>query len=222
MKNQATIDRHIKNGVKIIDPSATYISEEAQIAAGVTVYPNAMLEGTCKIEAGASIGLGAHLKDTQVGENTRILSYSVLENARIGRDTQIGPFAYLRMNAVVGDNCRIGDFVEVKNSTVGNKTNAAHLAYIGDASVGNHVNIGCGVITANYDGKTKSRTKIDDHAFIGSNTNLIAPVEVGEWAYVAAGSTINKDIPAESLAIARARQEVKENWSKDPRRNAPA
>lgn len=218
MNDPAVISRHIHNGVNIIDPNATYISNETIIETGVTIYPNAVLEGTCHIKAGASIGVGAHLINTQVNENARILSYSVLTDVNIGVNAQIGPFAYLRADASIGEACRIGSFVEVKNSKVGNKTSAAHLAYIGDAQVGNHVNIGCGVITANYDGKKKSQTTINDHAFIGSNVNLIAPITVGEGAFVAAGSTINKDLPAESFAIARVRQEVKENWQNDPRK----
>ncbi|MCL2605387.1 MAG: hypothetical protein FWD90_13005 [Defluviitaleaceae bacterium] len=208
--------RHLQNGVRMIDPAATYIDETVEIAADVTIYPNAVLEGACKIEAGAYIGPGAHLKNVYVGPNAKIHSYSVLTDAKVGADTDIGPFAYLRGNAEVGERCRIGSFVEIKKSRVGDDTNAAHLAYIGDAAVGRNVNIGCGVITANYDGKTKSRTVIGDNAFIGSNANLIAPVEVGEWGYIAAGSTVNEDIPADALAIARARQVVKPDWDKNP------
>ncbi|MCL2500706.1 MAG: hypothetical protein FWE90_10300 [Defluviitaleaceae bacterium] len=212
--------RHIENGVRMVDPAATYIDETVEIAKGVTIYPNAVLEGACVIEAGAYIGPGAHLKDVHVGPNAKIHSYSVLTDAEVGADTNVGPFAYLRGNAVIGKRCRIGSFVEIKKSRVGDDTNAAHLAYIGDATVGCNVNIGCGVITANYDGKTKSRTIINDNAFIGSNVNLIAPVEVGEWGYIAAGSTIYESIPDDSFAIARGKQYTKSDWGKDPRRNA--
>jgi bifunctional UDP-N-acetylglucosamine pyrophosphorylase/glucosamine-1-phosphate N-acetyltransferase len=213
-------ERHMNNGVHMIDPNATYIDETVEIAEGVTLYPGAVLEGACKIENGAYIGPGVHLKDTYVGANARILSYSVLFEAHVGANTQIGPFAYLRPGSCIGERCRIGNFVEIKNAHIGNDTNAAHLTYIGDATVGNNVNVGCGVITANYDGVTKSQTIINDNAFVGSNTNLIAPIEIGEWAYIAAGSTLNQSVPASGFAIARARQETKENWDKDPRRNA--
>jgi bifunctional UDP-N-acetylglucosamine pyrophosphorylase/glucosamine-1-phosphate N-acetyltransferase len=204
----------------MIDPEAAYIDEATEIAADVMIYPGAILEGACRIEAGAFIGAGVHLKDVHVGANARILSYSVLTQARVGAGSQVGPFAYLRPGTEVGERCRIGNFVEIKNSTIGDDSAAAHLAYIGDADVGSKVNYSCGAITANYDGVTKSRTVIKDNAFIGSNVNLIAPLEIGEWAYIAAGSTINKDMPADSFGIARARQEVKPDWGKDPRKNA--
>ncbi|MCL2204130.1 MAG: hypothetical protein FWB88_09370 [Defluviitaleaceae bacterium] len=212
--------RHREKGVRIIDPATTYIDEDVEIAGGVVIYPGAILEGACKIEADAFIGPGAHLTDTQVGPRARILSYSVLTQARVGAETQIGPFAYLRPGAAIGEKCRIGNFVEVKNASVGDNTNAAHLAYIGDATVGSKVNIGCGAITANYDGRTKSRTVIGDNVFVGSNANLIAPLEIGAGAFVAAGSTIHKSMPPDSLGIARARQEIKPDWENDPRKNA--
>ena len=151
------------------------------------------------------------MRNTKVGKNTAVRQ-SVLTDAAIGEDTRIGPFAYLRDGAVVGDRCRIGSFVEIKKSNIGNETNMAHLAYIGDADVGNKVNYGCGAITANYDGKKKYRTVIADGAFIGCNTNLIAPVEIGEGALIAAGSTIDQSVPEYSLGIARKRQITKENW----------
>lgn len=193
--------KHMENGVRMIDPATTYIDEGVEIGADAVIYPGVVLEGKCVIASDA-----------------KILAHSVLIDAKVGANSQIGPFAYLRPGTTIGANCRIGNFVEVKNATIGNKTNAAHHAYIGDADVGSGVNYSCGAITANYDGKNKSRTVIKDNAFIGSNAALIAPIEVGEWGYVAAGSTLNKDVPAETLAIARARQENKENWKKDPRR----
>jgi bifunctional UDP-N-acetylglucosamine pyrophosphorylase/glucosamine-1-phosphate N-acetyltransferase len=212
--------RFIQNGVRMIDPNATYIDETVEIAKGVTIYPNAILEGMCKIETGAYIGPGVHLKDVYVGENARILSYSVLSNAKIGADTNVGPFAYMRMGVDIGERCRIGSFVEVKNAVIGDETTAAHLAYIGDADVGKNVNFGCGAITANYDGVKKHRTVIGDNAFIGCNSNMIAPIEIGDWTYIAAGSTITDPMPNNSFAIARTRQITKPDWEKDPRKNA--
>jgi len=211
---------HMENGVRILDPATTYIDESVTIAENTTIYPGAILEGNCVIESGAFIGAYVHLTDTHICANARILSHCVMNQAKVGENSQVGPFAYLRPKTSVGDNCRVGNFVEIKNATLGNYTTAAHLAYIGDATIGNHVNFSCGAITANYNGKIKSQTIIKDNAFIGSNANLIAPVEIGEWAFVAAGSTINKNLPDSSFAIARVRQETKENWDKDPRRNA--
>jgi bifunctional UDP-N-acetylglucosamine pyrophosphorylase/glucosamine-1-phosphate N-acetyltransferase len=150
--------RHLDNGVRMPDPVAVYIDSAVEIAAETVIYPGAILEGACKIEEGVFIGPGVHLKDTHIGQNAKILSYSVLTQARVGADTSVGPFAYLRPGADIGRRCRIGNFVEIKKAAIGDDTNAAHLTYIGDATVGSNVNIGCGVITANYDGVTKSHT----------------------------------------------------------------
>jgi bifunctional UDP-N-acetylglucosamine pyrophosphorylase/glucosamine-1-phosphate N-acetyltransferase len=208
---------HMLNGVKMIDPAATYIDADVKIAAETVIYPGAVLEGATVIEQGAYIGTGVYLKNVHVCAGAKIMAYTVASDARVGAGTEVGPFACLRMGAAIGEQCRIGNYVEVKNSTVGNGSKAAHLAYIGDAEVGKNVNYGCGAITANYDGSVKERTIIGDNAFVGSNVNLVAPVEVGEKAYIAAGSTINKTVPPGSLAIARTRQEIKPNWDKDPR-----
>ena len=139
---------------------------------------------------------------------------SVLEKADIGADCQVGPFAYLRPGTKTGNHCRIGDFVEIKNATLGNNTKASHLAYIGDAEVGDRVNFGCGAITVNYDSKDKHLTVIEDDAFVGSNVNLVAPVVIHSGAYIAAGSTINMEVPEDALAIARERQTNKEGGAK--------
>ena len=139
---------------------------------------------------------------------------SVLLDAKVKSFTTVGPFAYLRPNSCIGEHCRIGDFVEIKNSNIDDGTKVSHLTYVGDSDVGKCVNFGCGTVTVNYDGKNKYRCKIGDEVFIGCNTNLVAPVEVESRAYTAAGSTITKKVPADSLAIARARQENKEGWRK--------
>ncbi len=151
--------------------------------------------------------------DTVIGEGTVIYPHVViLKGVRIGAGSRIGPFAYLRPGTVVGDGAKIGDFVELKNSNIGHKTSVSHLTYIGDADIGDRVNVGCGVVTVNYDGVNKHRTTVKDDAFIGCNTNLVAPVTVGKDAYTAAGSTITGEVPDGALGIARARQVNKEGW----------
>lgn len=206
--------RHIENGVRIMDPATTYIDDTVEIATDTLIYPGCILEGLCKIENSAIIGPYTHMKDTIIGKGSAIRQ-SVLTDTKIGENTTVGPFAYLRPGTIVGNNCRIGNFVEIKNSTISDNVAMAHLAYIGDADVGNNVNYSCGAITANYDGKKKHRTTIADGAFIGCNSVLIAPVEVGEKAFIAAGSTINQNVPELSLGIARERQTIKENWVKE-------
>jgi len=205
--------KHMENGVKILDPATTYIDDTVEIAPEAVIYPGCILEGACKISQGAVIGPYTHMKDTTIGKGTAVRQ-SVLTDATVGENTEVGPFAYLRPGAVVGNNCRIGNFVEIKNAILKDGVKMAHLAYIGDADVGSNVNYSCGVITANYDGAKKHRTVIGNDAFIGCNANLVAPVEIGEGALVAAGSTITDELPEYSLGIARARQVNKENWEK--------
>ncbi|MCL2356903.1 MAG: bifunctional UDP-N-acetylglucosamine diphosphorylase/glucosamine-1-phosphate N-acetyltransferase GlmU [Defluviitaleaceae bacterium] len=204
---------HMANGVRMLDPAATYIDDGIKIARGVVIYPNVILEGACEIAAGAIIGTGCHLTDTTVGENTHVRQ-SVAHSAKIGANCEVGPFAYLRPGAILGNDCRVGNFVEVKNANLADGVKMAHLAYIGDADVGQNVNFSCGAITANYDGSKKHRTKIGDNAFIGSNVNLIAPVEIGADAIIAAGSTITDTVPPCALGIARERQCIKPGYSK--------
>ncbi|MCL2578100.1 MAG: bifunctional UDP-N-acetylglucosamine diphosphorylase/glucosamine-1-phosphate N-acetyltransferase GlmU [Defluviitaleaceae bacterium] len=204
---------HMTAGVRMFDPSTVFIDSAVKISRGVVIYPGVILEGNCEIAENAVIGANSHLKDTFVGAGAGVRQ-SVCVSAKIGAGSEVGPFAYLRPGAVIGEECRVGNFVEVKNSTLGNGTKMAHLAYIGDADVGSGVNYSCGAITANYDGTKKHRTKIGDNAFIGSNVNLIAPVEIGENCLVAAGSTITDDVPPCALGIARERQCVKLNYVK--------
>jgi len=204
---------HMENGVRMTDPSSVYIDSTVKIAADAIIYPGVILEGDCKIEANAIIGANCNLKDTTVGKKAHIRQ-SVSDSAVIGEGTQVGPFAYLRPGTVTGKGCRVGNFVEIKNANLGDGVKMAHLSYIGDADVGDGVNYSCGAITANYDGKNKFRTTIEANAFIGSNANLVAPVTVGEGAFVAAGSTITDSLPSEALGIARARQTIKPDWAK--------
>jgi len=210
---QRIINRHFENGVQIIDSSSVYIDSTVEIAAGVTLHPGVILQGETKIGENSTIGAYSQLANSVIGKTTTIRN-SVLESAIVGDHCQIGPFTYLRPGTEIGDYCRIGDFVEVKNSVIGNHTTAAHLAYIGDAEVGDRVNFGCGAITVNYNGVVKNKTIVEDDAFIGSNVNLIAPVVVHSGGFVAAGSTITDEVPQDAMAIARQRQTNKEGLAK--------
>ncbi len=200
-------------GVTMVDPSQVWIDDDCRIGQDTTLYPGVHVQGGSTIGSGCRIGPNVRLQQTVIGDETTV-EQAVLIQAQVGSQTTIGPFAYLRPGAVIGDRCKIGDFVEVKNSVVANDTSAAHHIYLGDADVGQGVNVGCGTITCNYDGRTKSRTIIEDGAFIGSNSALVAPVTIGRNAFVAAGSTITEDVPPESLGIARGRQVNKESWTK--------
>lgn len=202
---------HMQNGVTIVDPNNTYISAEAVIGNDTIVYPGTMITGETVIGEGCEIGPNSEIKNCKIGDETSI-RHSVVHDSNIGSKVNIGPFAHIRPSTMIEDGVRIGNFVEIKKSTIGKESKASHLSYIGDAEVGAHVNIGCGSITVNYDGKNKYLTKIEDRAFIGCNSNLVAPVTIGEGAYVAAGSTITDDVPGKALSIARARQVNKENY----------
>jgi bifunctional UDP-N-acetylglucosamine pyrophosphorylase / glucosamine-1-phosphate N-acetyltransferase len=203
--------KHMMNGVTIIDPAHTYISAEVQIGRDTVIYPGTVIEGKTVIGEDCTIGPNSEIKDCLIGNGTTI-RHSVAHDSEIGNDVTIGPFAHIRPSSKIDDEVRIGNFVEVKKSTFGKGSKASHLSYIGDAEVGANVNLGCGSITVNYDGKNKHITKIEDGAFIGCNANLIAPVTIGKGAYVAAGSTITDDVPENALSIARARQVNKENY----------
>ena len=201
------------SGVTLIDPETTYIGSEVQIDRDTVVYPNTIIKGKTKIGSGCIIGSSCMIDSSEIGARSDILS-SVITNSKIGENVHIGPFAYIRPNCVVSDNVKVGDFVELKNSNIGNGTKISHLTYVGDSDVGKNVNFGCGTVTVNYDSKRKHRTTIGDNAFIGCNSNLVAPVTVANGAYTAAGSTITEDVPEDSLAVARARQVNKEGWVK--------
>lgn len=203
---------HMREGVTIIDPQSTYISSDAIIGMDTIIQPGVMIEGKTTIGDNCTIGPNSHIVNSVIGNGTTIHS-SVVLSSEIGDHTGIGPFAHIRPQTEVGNDVKIGNFVEVKKSTVGNGSKISHLSYMGDASIGSNVNIGCGTITVNYDGKNKFVTTIEDDAFVGCNSNLIAPVTIGNKAYVAAGSTITKNVPGEALAIGRARQENKEGYA---------
>ncbi len=206
-------NKHMKNGVTIIDPKNTYIGREVSIGQDTIIEPGCIIQGNTKIGSGCMIGFHSKIINSTLCDQVDIES-SVIKDSFVDEGSHIGPFAYLRPNSHIGKNTKIGDFVEIKNAVIGNGTKISHLTYVGDADVGENVNFGCGTVVVNYDGKKKHRTTIKDNAFIGCNTNLVAPVVIEEGAYTAAGSTITKTVPKNSLAIARAKQENKEGWVK--------
>ncbi len=206
--------KHMLSGVTIIDPENTHIEESVVIGSDTVIYPGTILEGKTAIGSCCTIGPNARIIDSNVKNNVTIESSKVIE-AVIDDGTNVGPFAYLRPGTELGKNVKIGDFVEVKKSIIGDNSKSSHLAYIGDAEVGKDVNIGCGVVFVNYDGKNKHKTTVGDGAFIGSNSNLVAPVNIQKGGYVACGSTITDDVEEGDLAIARARQVNKKGLGKN-------
>lgn len=206
------IDRHMSNGVEFTCTDGITIGRDVRIGAGTSILPGTILTGKTIIGENCVIGPNSIVEDTAVGNGTT-LNYVQAYRSVIGDGVKIGPFVHIRPDSVIKDGVKIGDFVEVKNSTIGEKTAVAHLTYVGDSDVGQNVNFGCGCVTVNYDGAKKSRTTIKDNAFIGCNTNLVAPVTVGNGAYTAAGSTITKDVPDNALAIERAEQKIKEGYA---------
>ena len=209
---QHGVRRLLEAGVRIMDPSHCYVGPRVKVGEGTVLLPGTILRGETIIGRDCEVGPNAMVRDCTVGDGVTI-NASQLNESTIGDGVKIGPFAYIRPNCHVGPGVKVGDFVELKNSTIGEGTKISHLTYVGDSDVGGHVNFGCGTVTVNYDGTSKFRTVIGDHAFIGCNTNLVAPVRVGEGAYTAAGSTITDEVPADSLAIARTRQTVKKQWA---------
>ncbi len=202
-------ERLMESGVTIIDPDHTYIAPGVEMGQDTVIYPGTHLRGGTRIGQECEIGPDTWIAHTEVADRCRI-RYSVIEAARVRTGCTIGPYAHLRPAADIGPNARIGNFVEVKNARIRDGAKAGHLTYIGDADIGAGTNIGAGTITCNYDGKAKHRTVIGDHAFIGSNTALVAPVTIGEGAIIGAGSTITADVPPGTLALGRARQVIKE------------
>ncbi|WEK54274.1 MAG: bifunctional UDP-N-acetylglucosamine diphosphorylase/glucosamine-1-phosphate N-acetyltransferase GlmU [Candidatus Cohnella colombiensis] len=212
---------HQLNGVTLIDPEHTYIGANVQIGADTIIYPGTVLRGNTVVGTDCVIGPQSELRDTIVGSGSTVRQ-TVAENAVVGDECSVGPFAYLRPGTVLGRHVKIGDFVEIKNTIIGEHSKVPHLSYVGDAIVGTNVNIGCGAITANYDGFNKSKTEIGDNAFIGSNSNLIAPVKIGSGAYVVAGSTITQNVLDNDVAIARERQVNKPGYADKIRARARA
>lgn len=203
--------RHMLAGVTIKDPAATYIESDVVIGADTVILPGCSLKGATVIGEDCLIGPLADITDSTIADKAAI-KYSTLQETTVGEGTTVGPYANLRPGTKLADKVKVGDFVEIKNATLGTGSKVSHLSYIGDAVVGKDVNIGCGAITVNYDGYNKHVTEIGDHAFVGSNVNLIAPVVIGEGAFVVAGSTITKDVEADALAVARERQTNKSGY----------
>lgn len=212
MKEKINND-HMLNGVTLIDKNTAYIGSDVTIGKDTIIYPNVILEGKVVIGENCVIGSNSRICDSTISNNVNIESSVILQSS-VGSFSTVGPFAYIRPHSQIGSHVKIGDFVEIKNAVIGNNTKASHLTYIGDSDIGENINFGCGTVTVNYDGSKKFRTIVEDNAFIGCNTNLVAPVTVKKGAYVAAGSTITDEVPENSLGIARARQVVKNNWTK--------
>lgn len=204
---------HMLNGVSFVNPAATYIDIDVAIAPDVQIEANVTLKGKTTIGAGTILTNGTYIVDSEIGERV-VVTHSMIEESRIAEDVTVGPYAHIRPGSQLAKEVHIGNFVEVKASSIGENTKAGHLTYIGNAEVGRDVNVGAGTITVNYDGQKKYATKIGDHVFVGSNSTLIAPLEIGDNALTAAGSTIAKNVPQDAVAIGRSRQENKEEYAK--------
>jgi bifunctional UDP-N-acetylglucosamine pyrophosphorylase / glucosamine-1-phosphate N-acetyltransferase len=204
-------DKWMKAGVTLIDPNSITIDDTVLLQPDVVIEPQTHLRGKTSIASGSRIGPGSLIENSQIKENVTVL-YSVISDSTVSDNSRIGPYAHLRGQAQIGANCRVGNFVELKNTQIGDRTNVAHLSYLGDATLGEKVNIGAGTITANYDGKNKHKTQIGDRTKTGSNSVLVAPITLGEDVNVAAGSIVTEDVPNDCLVIARSRQVVKPGW----------
>ena len=204
-------DAWMERGVTLVNPASITIDDTVELQPDVTIEPQTHLRGKTQIGSGSRIGPGSLIENSQLGENVTVL-YSVVSDTVVKDGTRIGPYAHLRGHVELGESCRVGNFVELKNTTLGDRTNVAHLSYLGDAQLGNKVNIGAGTITANYDGVKKHRTQIGDRTKTGSNSVLVAPVTLGQDVTIAAGSTVTDDVPDDCLVLARARQVVKPGW----------
>lgn len=201
----------VEANVKFVDERTVYLSEETEIGEGTIIYPNVTILGQTKIGKNCKILPNSFLENAIIGDDV-IIDSSKISDSTVMSGTTVGPYAHLRMHTVIHENARIGNFVEFKNTVFGEGSKCAHLTYLGDSDVGKNVNIGCGVVTANYDGKKKHRTMIGDNTFVGCNTNLIAPVTIGSNVLIAAGSTITDDIDDGAMGIARARQTNKADY----------
>jgi bifunctional UDP-N-acetylglucosamine pyrophosphorylase/glucosamine-1-phosphate N-acetyltransferase len=206
-------------GVTLIDPATTYIEPDVRIGQDTVIHPGVIIEGQTTIGAACEIHAHVRIADAQIGDRVAIHNFCLIMGARVADGASIGPFAHLRAESVVAEGAKVGNFVELKKTTLGPGSKANHLSYLGDATIGSNVNIGAGTITCNYDGQTKHQTVIEDGAFIGSDSQLIAPVRIGKGAYVAAGSSITEDVPDSALGIARSRQSNIEGWAE--RRTKP-
>ena len=199
-------------GVTIVDPATTYIGADVSVGADTIIHPGVYLEGRTRIGSGCEIHSGVRIVDSTIDDGVLINNFCVITESHVASGAKLGPFAHIRPQSDIGEQAHVGNFVELKKTSLGRGAKANHLAYLGDATIGERVNVGAGTITCNYDGVHKHPTVIEDGAFIGSDSQLIAPVRVGKGAYVAAGSSITEDVPADALAIARGKQVNKEGW----------
>ena len=213
VQRRRILDRLMEGGVTILDPASTHIEDAVTIGPDTTICPQVVIEGQSSIGSECVIGVGCHVSSSRMADRVTLLPYCVVRESAIEEAATLGPFCHLRPLSHVGAKAKVGNFVELKKSTIGRGSKVPHLSYVGDATVGEGVNVGAGTITCNYDGVAKHETKIGDRAFIGTNTSLVAPVTVGEGAYIGAGSTITKDVPPGALAVGRAQQIVKEGWA---------
>lgn len=206
-------EAHMTNGVTFVDPASTYIDAGVVIGSDTVIEAGVQLQGETVIGMDCMIGAHSRIVDSVIEDNV-VITNSVIESSHVKKAADVGPFAHLRPNAEIGEGVHIGNFVEVKNAEIGNHTKVGHLTYVGDATLGEDINVGCGVVFVNYDGKQKHHTKVGAHSFIGSNSNIVAPVTIEDHSSIAAGSTITNDVPEYALAIARARQVNKEGYAK--------
>jgi len=200
------LDRLMIAGVTLVDPATTYIEREVRIGKDTIIEPGCTIRGATRIGEGCTVEYGSRITDSEIEDGVHVKSGSVIDQSSVAQDASVGPMANIRPDSHIGPRARIGNFVELKKATVGEETRVAHLTYLGDADVGRNVNIGCGTITCNYDGVKKHRTVIEDDVFVGSDTQLIAPVKVGRGAYIGSGTTVTLNVPPMALAVGRAKQ----------------
>jgi len=219
---QGRVAALVAAGVRVEDPATTHVGADVVVEKGAVLRPFTILEGRTVVREGAVVGPFVRLVDMEIGAGAQVLDHCLLRESVVERGASVGPFAHLRPGSRVGPSAKVGNFVELKKTHLGEGSKAQHLSYLGDATIGPGVNIGAGTITCNYDGVTKSPTRIEAGAFVGSDSILVAPVTVGEGAYVAAGSTITEDVPKDALALGRARQVNKPGWAEARRASRPA
>jgi bifunctional UDP-N-acetylglucosamine pyrophosphorylase/glucosamine-1-phosphate N-acetyltransferase len=213
------LERLMTEGVTVLDPATTYVDDTVSVGPDSVLSPGVVLEGVTLVGAECTIGPGCHVSDSRLGDRVILKPYCVLAQAIVEEGATLGPFCHLRPLSHVGAGAKIGNFVELKKSRIGRGSKVPHLSYVGDATVGEEVNFAAGAITCNYDGVSKHETRIGDRAFVGTNASLVAPITIGEGAYVGAGSTVTKDVPPGALAVARGRQTIKEGWASRRRRS---
>ena len=205
----------LKKGITLIDKTRVDVRGDVKAGSDCSIDVNVILEGDVEFGNNVEVGANTIICNTKIGDNTKILPFSHIDSAKIGADCSIGPYARLREGSVIEDSAKVGNFVETKKTKIGRSSKANHFTYLGDADIGDDVNIGAGTITCNYDGKDKHKTEVGDGSFIGTNSSLVAPINIGKNAYVGAGSTITKDIPDNALGVGRGKQKNKENWTKN-------